>query len=456
VVALHPFPAAASLFAGLLIVVGTASGSAEEPETLAQPRPSRLRVELKTHFRSSDDVAFPVNFPFPPEQLPPGQDRAMLETVEAGDHFEASALTLEWSGDWRPWLATNLKIDLRDLHDRNPTSTDEEWDIDEAWIRFGREAEPAVLAERSGAYLKLGKLPAFERQDDRHLESYGLAATAFNRMEDIGAEIGLDLGRHLFLKSSFTHGNPVFLRDPGALAGDNGTPVFMTPFPDPELKNGVPIPYDADVAIDEADFENPELGVGLGLRFADELGTRGIELFAFTRERDLAPTVELDGTFYGGDLDLLRGPFDLFPFPITHDGKEERGANLWIYAAGFSLFGQYVDQDLAGLDRTGAELELAWRFDLPLVAAAGGRQLFPSIAPAVRYSELDPEFSAPPVTPSPSFAWNWVKVDAGLRFGLLGRTDLTLEYTTNTVTLASGAEVDFDEVLATLRLRYGG
>ncbi len=38
------------------------------------------------------------------------------------------------------------------------------------------------------------------------------------------------------------------------------------------------------------------------------------------------------------------------------------------------------------MDRTGYEAELAWRFELPLAWAVGGRQLFPSIQPAVRYS----------------------------------------------------------------------
>ncbi|MEZ5331931.1 MAG: hypothetical protein R2991_07710 [Thermoanaerobaculia bacterium] len=441
---------------GLLTLALAVPALGQEGESFEEPHPSRFRVELKTHFRSSDEVAFPVPFPFAPEQLPPGQPVGLLRTVDPGDHWEVSTLTLEWGGDWRPWLSSNLKVDLRDLHDRNPTSTDDEWDVDEAWIRFGREAEPAVLPERGGIYGKLGKFAAFERQDDRHLESYGVVSTAFNRMEDIGVELGLDLGRHLYLKGSFTHGNPVFMRDPNALAGDNGTPIFMTPFPDPELRSGVPILYDADVAIDEASFDHPEVGFGLGIRFADELATHGFELLTFARRRDLAETVELEGTFYGGDLDLLRGPFNLFPYPITDEEKEEVGANLWVYAGGFSLFAQYVDQDLAGLPRTGAEMELAWRFDLPLFAGVRGRQLFPTIAPAIRYSQLDPGFRPPAVTPSPSFAWDWTKIDAGLRLGIVGRTDLTIEYATNTVTLVSGREVDYDELLATLRLRYGG
>ena len=41
----------------------------------------------------------------------------------------------------------------------------------------------------------------------------------------------MDLGRHVYVKVSATQGNPVFIRDPNALAGDNGTPVFRRPNP---------------------------------------------------------------------------------------------------------------------------------------------------------------------------------------------------------------------------------
>jgi hypothetical protein len=112
-----------------------------------------------------------------------------------------------------------------------------------------------------------------------------------------------------------------------------------------------------------------------------------------------------------------------------------------------------VEQDLAGLERSGAEVELAWRFDLPLVFATGGRQLFPSVAPAVRWSRLDPDFEAPPVTPSPSFAWEWEKIDVGLRFTVLSGIDLTAEYARNEFVLKSGREVSNDELLVTLRWR---
>jgi hypothetical protein len=178
-----------------------------------------------------------------------------------------------------------------------------------------------------------------------------------------------------------------------------------------------------------------------------------LDLLIWGNERKLAQTVDLHGTFYGGDLDLLLGPFDLTPMPIEGDDKQEAGANLWLYLGGFSVFGQYVDQEIAGLPRTGYEAEVAWRRDLPVVWGVAGRQLFPFVQPAVRFSKLDPDFRAHPQTPSPSVAWEWEKLDYGLRLGIIPGVDLTVEYADHTFTLASGAERDNDEFLATLRWR---
>ena len=93
---------------------------------------------------------------------------------------------------------------------------------------------------------------------------------------------------------------------------------------------------------------------------------------------------------------------------------------------------------------------------LPLVWAAGGRQILPSLAPAVRYSELEPEFVGGGPFPGPSVRWPWTKLDYGLRIGIVGTSDLTVEYADHEMTLANGSTIAYDELLATLRLRIGG
>jgi hypothetical protein len=430
----------------------------EAPEAAAPEEPAGLRprldfgLEARANFRHSEDNRFPVPFPFRPDQLPPGQTRGFEETVNPGSHFELSDVTLFVDATWGDGLAAHGKIDFIDLYDRNPTSTDKKIDVDEAWVRFGVEPDPATLAPRGGVYLKIGKFPKFERQDDRHLESYGLVSTAFNRFEDTGVELGAHLGRHLYLKLSATGGNPVFMRDPNALAGDNGTPALLRPNPDPALHSGVVILYDAEV--EDLDVDGKlEAGAGLGWRWADAEGRNGLDALAWGYKRKLAKTVELEGTFYGGDLDLLNGPNDATPLAIKNDDKREVGGNVWLYLGGFSFFSQYVDQELAGLPRTGIEGEIAWHFDLPLVWAVGDRQLLTSIAPAVRYSKLDNKFRNHPLTPSPSFAWDWEKLDAGLRVGIFSGVDLTVEYADNRFILGSGARRENNEGLLTLRWR---
>ncbi len=323
-------------------------------------------------------------------------------------------------------------------------------DVDEAWLRFGRPIVPATPADGFGGYVQIGKFPKMERQNDRHLESYGVVSTAFNRMEDFGLELGLDLGGHLYVKGSLTQGNPLFFRDPNALAGDNGTDAFLRPHPDPTLKSGIPILYDAEVEGLDADG-NLEVGAAAGGRWADAAGERAIDFMVYGYRRKLADTVELQGTFYGGDLDFLRGPWNQYPYPgLSGDTKTEAGANLWLYLGGLSLFGQYVDQEVASLPRSGYEVELAWALDLPLRWAVAGRQLFPYVQPAVRYSALDNRFANPAVTPFPSGAWDWEKVDLGLRLGILPGIDLTAEHAANTFQRANGDGTD-DETLVTLR-----
>lgn len=411
-----------------------------------------IGLESKLHYRYSNANRFPVNFPFSPDMLPPGAEQGAMETVEPGGHFEVSTISLIARIERGERLAAHTRIDIFDRHDRNPTSGDRRVDIDALWLRWGRAVVPAEPASGFDGYIKLGKFGKFERQDDRHLESYGLVSTAFNRFEDLGAEFGLDLGGNAYLKASLTQGNPLFIRDPNALAGDNGIEALRRPNPDPELKTGIPILYDAE--IEGVDFNGAaEIGAAAGYRWADAAGRNAFDLMVFGYSGELAETASFEGTFYGGDLDLLRGPANQFPYPeLAGNDREEYGFNARAYLGDLSLFAQYVDQEIASLPRRGIEFEAAWSVDLPLIWAFEGRQVLSRIQPAIRYSRLDNDFSNPDITPFPSGAWDWEKFDFGLRLTILPKLELTAEYADNRL-FTAGGEASNDELLITLKWR---
>ena len=118
-----------------------------------------------------------------------------MRTVDPGSHYEVSVVSLLGRLSYEDTFRFNTKIDIIDIHDRNPTSEDKDIDVDEFQLLFGKDVPEHKLADGEGrnAYLRLGKFGKMERQDDRHLESYGVVSTAFNRFEDQGLEAGIDL-----------------------------------------------------------------------------------------------------------------------------------------------------------------------------------------------------------------------------------------------------------------------
>ena len=427
-----------------LLGVGPAMGLevAKAPEEGVAPE-SSVRFdwgfEVKTHFRSSEEAM--AGTPFPHGDGPP----IVLRTVDPGETFEVSTVSLLGDAHWGDRLRGHLKIDLIDLYERNPTSTDREVDVDEAWLRWGRGITPGELPEGRGWYLKVGKFGHFERQNDRQLESYGLSSTTFNRFEDLGVEAGFDLHRNVYLKASLTQGNPIFFRDPNALAGDTGATLL-----DPEnarLEGGLGLIYDSEVE-DVGQGDHLEVGAGLGFRVGDAAGQRSLDLLVWAYQRDLAESVDLEGAELRGDLALLGEIAGGQSLPIRGDEKREWGLNVWYYDGPLAFFGQFVDQDLAGLPRLAYEAELSWSFELPLRWSAAEQQLFSFVTPVVRYSKLQVDFEHPAVTPLPSRAWDWRKLDVGLRLHILEQVDLTAEYAFN-----HGYLTDVNELLLTLRWR---
>lgn len=405
----------------------------------------RLKGEVKLHFRDSKDYYVKVG------QMQ-GVD-VFEQTVDPGGSFEVSTVNLIGEGELVEGLKAKVEIHFIDLYNRNPTSTADEVRVREAWLRFGKRIDGLKAFDGTSVYVQAGKAPRFAKQLTRRLESYGLWGTAVNRFEEIGVEVGGSLGKVLYWRAAGANGNPVFMRDPNALAGDNGTPdrVDLERLDEAAYNSGFPIVYDAQANDTRLDGRF-QAGGGLGLRFVSDDGKKGLDVLGWMFRRELADAVPIEGTIYGGDLDILD---NVPPGTVWLDGRDktEAGVNVEARWERFSLFGQYVYQDLAGLVRRGYEVEAGYRFPLNGLFAVGDQPWFNWIQPAVRVSRIDNDFTAPAGFPAPSFAWDWSKYDFGFRAGIVRNVDLTVEYARHDMRTKAKV-VHPDELLVTLRAGF--
>ena len=289
------------------------------------------------------------------------------------------------------------------------------------------------------------KRPSSSAKLFRLLSSYGLVSTAFNRFNDIQLQLGGSIGTHFYFRAQVSNGNPIFMRDPNALAGDNG--VVPPPNPDITLNSGFPIFYHAEV--EEIAFDgNMEGGFGAGLRFLSEDQETGVDILGFYYQTTLSEAAPLNGTFYEGDLDILNG----FGVSLELDGDERRewGLNVDLAVRELGVFLQYVDEESASLPRTGFELEIGYSIVTGDRGDPGA--LFTVIEPVLRYSYLDNDFTAPPGFVVPSVTWDWTKIDVGVRLAIMQNIDLTMEYAVHGITASQ--QIDHNEFLTTLRWRF--
>ncbi|MCL4810280.1 MAG: hypothetical protein KJ062_21170, partial [Thermoanaerobaculia bacterium] len=295
----------------------------------------RLKGEVKAHFRDSKDVAVTLG------QM--GDILVQERTPDPGGSFEVSTVNLIGEGELTKGLFAKVEIHFIDLYNRNPTSTSDEVRVREAYLRFGKRIDGLKAFDGTSAYVQAGKAPRFAKQLTRRLESYGLWGTAVNRFEEIGVEAGGSLGKYVYWRAAAANANPLFMRDPNSLAGDNGTPdrIDFDRLDDSPYNSGFPILYDAQ-ANDTRLSGEAQVGGGLGFRVVSDDGRKGIDLLGWVYQRDLADSVRIEGTIYGGDLDLLD---DVAPGTTDWlDGRDkiEAGVNLEARLGGFSVFGQYV------------------------------------------------------------------------------------------------------------------
>jgi hypothetical protein len=406
------------------------------------------RLEIRANYRDSRHERFPLRFPFPPSFLPIGQTTGFEETPDAGHQFEISVVQIRLDAKYGKWIAAHAQIHGQDKYRRNPTSSDRKVDADELWIRVGEKPEFLERPERTSFFAQIGKAPKMERQPIRLLESYGLAATSFNRMEDTQLLAGGTVGRNLYWRLQLANGNPLFFRDPNALAGDNGTPEldpFVHPNPNPKLKSGFPILYNAETESLFFETQHLQFGQGLGYRWQRADQNLGFDAIVFHYRRTMSTNEKkLDGTFYGPDLDLLLGPLDK-GLPLSGRTKEEYGGRLYSEWHGLTAIAQFTKQAVAGLQRQGSEVEAGYKIN----TSFGPLQ---SIQPAVRWSALTNRFRGNPLLyPAPSIWWPWTKIDAGVRIGFVRNIDLTLEHAKHNI--GAPRKLNVGETLITLRVR---
>jgi hypothetical protein len=142
------------------------------------------------------------------------------------------------------------------------------------------------------------------------------------------------------------------------------------------------------------------------------------------------------------------------PLPIEGDDKTEYGLNATWKFGNFFGFLQYVDQEIAGLGRTGGEVVAGWNIPLPGLFAAWDRPVINWIRPTVRYSYIDNDFQVDGPFITPSMFWDWTKIDLGVRVGIVRNVDLTLEWALNDAELLDGSSLSPDEFLGTLRIGW--
>ena len=416
----------------------------EEPFQEPEGIDFRISGEINAHYRWSEDDELILPF-FPPDFVPRGRDHVSMRTVSPGSSLELSRATVFLEADFPRAIFGRIRIDFIDIYNRNPTSSDQKVDVEEAYLRFGAKYESLEPLPGSHLYALFGKAPKVERQLIRRLESYGLVATSFNRFNDVQLQVGGSLGSHVYFRAQVSSGNPTFFRDPNALAGDNG--VELPPNPDITLESGFPILYHAEV--EEIGFDDHlEGGFGAGVRFVSEDRRRGLDVLGFYYQTTLSEAAHLNGTFYEGDLDLLdgRGP----SLPIEGDRRREWGFNVDAEFNGLGLFLQYVDEEVASLPRSGVELELG--YEIATGDAGDPRALFTAIEPVLRVSRIENDFRAPRGFVAPSVMWDWTKIDVGVRVAILQNVDFLVEYAFHDI--EASKQIGHDELLMTLRWAF--
>ena len=255
----------------------------------------------RASYRRSDDNRFKTSFTIRqhPRLRGDGRPRLALRSSRTSPCSRDAA--------WGDLFTLHGKVDLIDLYDRNPTSTGQKVDVDEAWVRFGREPEPATLAPGSGST---------QARQDRQVR-------AAERPPPPELRPGLDRLQPLRGDRRRAGGppRPAFLRQGrGARPATRSSCATRTPWPattarralphadpDPELNSGIDILYNAQFANFNVDGKL-ETGGGSAGAWPTRRGATASTCSPGVTSASWPTGCAIHGTFYGGDLDILNGP----------------------------------------------------------------------------------------------------------------------------------------------------
>ncbi|MEO8359816.1 MAG: hypothetical protein ABI672_07280 [Vicinamibacteria bacterium] len=431
-----------TLFALLLCTRVFAQDEVAQSSVKEPADPFHFGGEIKVGFRWSQAQTSNI---FNGKNTPIG----LMKTPDAGRSIEIQHLGLQGEGAITPGVFAKFEVRFLDTYNRNPTSTDATVFLRQAFVRFGEKAEPLDGSRDSRLYVLAGMAPRFTKQMSRHFESYGLLGTAIGRFEQPQLQVGGSFGSHWYVRAMIGSGNPLFLRDTNALAGDNlseGVADARATY-----GTGFPILYDAKVT-DVNVGGHLETGAGLGARIlGDE--KNALDVLGWYFQRRLSQTARVRGSDYPGELAIFQGAG--FPIPNSGDRRHEWGVNIQAKADDFNVFGQWMSQDIAGVSRHGIEAEGTWTLQLPGLFLVGESIFGNWVQASFRVSWIHNDFLAPLAYPRLAIQWPWKKYDFGLRFGMVRNVDLTAEYTFHQVfRTATLPNLPMREFVLTLRTGF--
>ena len=433
----------ALILLSLLCALPAVAQEEEAPPPVAlEPEPFRFGGEIKAGFRWSQAQQSAI---LNARVQPIG----FMKTPDPGSTFEFQHLAISGEGHVTSGVFAKFEVRFIDQYNRNPSSADEVIFVRQAFVRLGEK--PDVLSDARGSrfYALFGMAPRFSKQVTRRLETYGMWGTAVGRFEQPQLELGASFGSNVYARAMVGTGNALFIRDTNVLAGDNLSTA--PPASDATHQTGFPILYDAKYQGVNS-TKHTEVGGGLGFRFGG--GERaGVDVLGWYFGRRLAETARLYESDYPGELAVLKDAFA--PIRTTGNRRREWGVNVQAKAGGLRLFGQWVDQDLAGAGRYGVETEAAWFIPLPGLFLVGESPFGNWIQPSFRFSWIHNRFGAPLAYPRLAVIWPWKKYDFGLRMGLVRNVDLTAEYTFHQVfRSATLPNLPMKEFVVTLRTGF--